>query len=161
MLSLKSLFTAAALVASVAAQGRTIQILAVQDLSLPDTFVFKPKDIRANVGDVLEFHFAPTGFLPSNHSVAQGSFEKACEPMPSGFWSGFVPGPPGTPLGEAVCRFSRWFALLRRRAMNWVRRSAKSRKGERRQAKAGRKRGARGRICGADISPTNRTKYSR
>jgi len=102
MFSLKSLVAAAALVISVAAQGRTIQILAVQDLSLDDTFVFKPREIRANVGDVLEFHFAPTAFLPSNHSVAQGTFERACEPLPSGFFSGNVTAPPGTPLGEAV-----------------------------------------------------------
>ena len=80
----------------------TIQILAIQDLSLPDTFVFKPNSLTANVGDTLEFHFAPTGFLPSNHSVAQGTFDTGCEPMDNGFFSGNVTADPEAPLGEAV-----------------------------------------------------------
>jgi hypothetical protein len=103
MFTLKTLFAAAALVASVAAQGTIHQILAVQDLSLEDTFVFKPREVRANMGDTLEFHFSPTSFLPSNHSVAQGTFERACEPMPGGFFSGNVTAAPGAP--EAVGPF--------------------------------------------------------
>jgi len=103
MFSFKTLVAAVALTTSVAAQ-RTIPILAVQDLSLEDTFVFKPREIRAGVGDMLEFHFAPTAFLASNHSVAQGTFERACEPLSGGFYSGNVtalPKTPENPLGEA------------------------------------------------------------
>jgi len=99
MFSFKTLVAAVALATLVAAQ-RTIQILAVQDLSLEDTFVFKPREIRAGVGDMLEFHFAPTAFLASNHSVAQGTFERACEPLSGGFYSGNVTALPKTPTPE-------------------------------------------------------------
>jgi len=102
MVSLKSLLAASLALASHSLAQRTIQILAIQDLTLPDTFVYKPNSVTANIGDVVEFHFAPTGFLPSNHTVAQGTFEKPCQPMPNGFYSGNVTAAPDTPLGEAV-----------------------------------------------------------
>lgn len=93
MQSLTSLLVFVTLVAQAFGQ-RTLQILAIQDLSLPDTFVFKPNSLTANVGDTLEFHFAPTGFLPSNHSVAQGTFDSGCQPMEGGFFSGNVTAAP-------------------------------------------------------------------
>ncbi|SPN96493.1 uncharacterized protein DNG_00021 [Cephalotrichum gorgonifer] len=111
MVSFTSVLVASAALASTALAQRTIQVLAVQDLTLEDTFVFKPNTFTAAVGDTIEFHFAPTGFLPSNHSVAQGTFESSCTPMPNGFFSGFVPAmpkatppdpvTPDTELGEA------------------------------------------------------------
>lgn len=100
MVSLKALVVAS--VAAVASAQQTIKILAVQDLTLPDTFTFKPHTLTANVNDILEFHFAPTGFLPSNHTVAQGTFDAGCKPMPGGWFSGNVTAVPDTPLGEAV-----------------------------------------------------------
>ncbi len=45
---------------------------------------FLPDTVTAQVGDVLEFLFYPT-----NHSVAQGSWDKGCAPDEDGFFSGF------------------------------------------------------------------------
>ncbi|ORY56604.1 Cupredoxin [Pseudomassariella vexata] len=48
--------------------------------------VFKPEDITAKKGDILEFHF-----LPINHSVAQGDFNNPCQmPTSGGFFSGYI-----------------------------------------------------------------------
>ncbi|KAI8942115.1 hypothetical protein NX059_000209 [Plenodomus lindquistii] len=48
--------------------------------------VFKPDNVTAAEGDVVHFKF-----WPKNHSVAQAAFNRPCEPMNNGFWSGFVP----------------------------------------------------------------------
>ncbi|KAK8044381.1 hypothetical protein PG993_004405 [Apiospora rasikravindrae] len=49
--------------------------------------VFKPDTITAEMGDMLEFHF-----YSKNHSVAQGDFANACQPVKTaGFFSGYVP----------------------------------------------------------------------
>jgi plastocyanin len=48
--------------------------------------IFKPDNIEAAEGDMIHFKF-----WPKNHSVAQSTFAKPCEPMQGGFWSGFVP----------------------------------------------------------------------
>lgn len=52
---------------------------------------FEPNNIVAQVGDVVEWHFAP-----KNHSVAQSSFDNPCKPLMdpetdyyTGFFSGF------------------------------------------------------------------------
>jgi len=52
---------------------------------------FSPDSITAAVGEMIQFQF-----YPQNHSVAQSSFDKPCEPLPqtngtAGFWSGFMP----------------------------------------------------------------------
>jgi plastocyanin len=47
---------------------------------------FMPSNLTAAEGDTVTFHF-----WPKNHSVAQATFDKPCEPMAGGFWSGFVP----------------------------------------------------------------------
>jgi len=47
---------------------------------------FEPAEITAEEGDTIHFKF-----WPENHSVAQASFAKPCEPLQGGFWSGFVP----------------------------------------------------------------------
>lgn len=50
-------------------------------------FIFSPNELKAAVGDVLEFHF-----YPSNHSVVQGDFDNGCQPVTTGgFFSGFFP----------------------------------------------------------------------
>lgn len=57
--------------------------------------VFKPDDIKADIGDILEFQF-----LPANHSVAQASFASPCQPLAqNGFYSGYFP----VSSGKAVC----------------------------------------------------------
>ena len=58
-----------------------------------DPFEFSPAEVNAEVGDILEFHFAGTGggVLGGNHSVAQGMFGSPCEPAPGGFFSGYMP----------------------------------------------------------------------
>jgi plastocyanin len=51
---------------------------------------FEPNNIFAQIGDVVEWHFAPR-----NHSVAQSSFGQPCKPLTdatgaeTGFFSGF------------------------------------------------------------------------
>lgn len=45
---------------------------------------FQADNVIANVGDVVEWHFAP-----ANHSVVQSSFADPCKPLAGGFHSGF------------------------------------------------------------------------
>lgn len=47
---------------------------------------FNPPDLKANLGDTLEFRF-----WAKNHSVVQGNWQTACQPHENGFFSGFVP----------------------------------------------------------------------
>jgi len=52
---------------------------------------FTPEKIKANPGDLVQFHF-----YPKAHSVAQSSFDNPCQPLDgaggaTGFWSGFQP----------------------------------------------------------------------
>jgi len=46
---------------------------------------FNPAEITAEEGDVVWFKF-----WPKSHSVAQAAFDKPCEPLENGFWSGYV-----------------------------------------------------------------------
>ena len=60
--------------------------------------IFEPDTIVASTGDLVNFHF-----YPFNHSVAQSSFEKPCQPLSGGvgqspLFSGFFP----VKSGEAV-----------------------------------------------------------
>jgi hypothetical protein len=54
--------------------------------------VFTPNQLKADVGDVVEFWF-----YPQNHSVARSDFKSPCIPYEDtgvgrqGFWSGFHP----------------------------------------------------------------------
>jgi len=48
---------------------------------------FDPDNVVADIGDVVEWHY-----LPANHSVAQSSFDKPCQPLNGhAFNSGFFP----------------------------------------------------------------------
>lgn len=53
---------------------------------------FTPNNIKANSGDMVQFHF-----YPKKHSVVQSTFDQPCQPiemnMPGvkGFFSGFMP----------------------------------------------------------------------
>lgn len=89
-----ALFLTAALAGQAAAAN--IKIVANADydeLNVDKVFQFIPNQVRARVGDVLEFHFAGVGkgVLGGNHSVAQGMFGRPCQPAPNGFWSGYMP----------------------------------------------------------------------
>jgi plastocyanin len=46
---------------------------------------FSPEEITAEEGDVVWFKF-----WPKSHSVAQAAFDRPCEPLDGGFWSGYV-----------------------------------------------------------------------
>ncbi|EAT90651.1 hypothetical protein HBI56_158440 [Parastagonospora nodorum] len=57
------------------------------------SLIFSPSNIRAAVGDMIQFHF-----YAKNHSVAQSTFDQPCMPianvmsnMTTSFYSGFMP----------------------------------------------------------------------
>ncbi|KAF8539547.1 hypothetical protein BDD12DRAFT_837679 [Trichophaea hybrida] len=58
-----------------------------------DNLIFTPDDIKADVGSFVEFQF-----YPSNHSVAESSFDSPCEPLTGSqtIFSGFQPVSKGT-----------------------------------------------------------------
>jgi hypothetical protein len=56
--------------------------------------------LGANIGDVILFGFGGPG--PMNHSVIQSSFANPCYPLANGFYSGFVPVPPGAQGGVSA-----------------------------------------------------------
>ncbi|KAF2714159.1 hypothetical protein K504DRAFT_462591 [Pleomassaria siparia CBS 279.74] len=45
---------------------------------------FEPENVVAEIGDLIEVHF-----LPKNHTFTQASFDKPCEPLAGGIFSGF------------------------------------------------------------------------
>ncbi|KAG5928213.1 hypothetical protein E4U42_001097 [Claviceps africana] len=60
-----------------------------------DGLTFSPDSVKADKGDVLEFHFYNV------HSVAMGDFAKGCAPAAKGgFYSGFVRSSKSGPDGE-------------------------------------------------------------
>lgn len=78
---MKSFQILAAAAAAMLASAKTIRIDSGPQL------MFKPDSITAEAGDMLEFHF-----YSKNHSVAQGDFASACQPVQmAGFFSGYVP----------------------------------------------------------------------
>jgi len=56
------------------------------------TLAYSPNNIKANVGDMVQFQFAP-----NNHTVTQSTFAQPCQPIAlnqagtTGFYSGFMP----------------------------------------------------------------------
>ncbi|MCJ1465733.1 hypothetical protein MMC07_004352 [Pseudocyphellaria aurata] len=52
--------------------------------------VFDPDTITAEKGDTIEF-----SFYPQNHSVAQSTFDKPCQALEDGIFSGFIPSESG------------------------------------------------------------------
>ncbi|KAM5544802.1 hypothetical protein V8D89_001700 [Ganoderma adspersum] len=53
-------------------------------------FAFTPNSVNAPNGTVITFVFDTPG---TNHTVAQSTFQKPCEPGPGGFDSGYTTGP--------------------------------------------------------------------
>lgn len=84
------LFTSLAVATlSAVASAKTIRIDVGQT-----GLTFTPNDIKASVGDILEFHYHP-----KNHSVVAADFATPCRPKAEGgFYSGFFP----TASGENV-----------------------------------------------------------
>ncbi|KAK1827346.1 hypothetical protein QBC39DRAFT_362145 [Podospora conica] len=70
----------APLLASVAADH--LQVTVGKDGKLQ----FQPEQLTAKVGDTITY-----SFFARNHSVTQSSFDKPCQPLDKGFFSGFVP----------------------------------------------------------------------
>lgn len=77
------LFTSLAVATlSAVASAKTIRIDVGQS-----GLTFTPHDIKASVGDILEFHYHP-----KNHSVVAADFATPCRPKAEGgFYSGFFP----------------------------------------------------------------------
>ena len=70
-----------------------IKVFATADYDgAADPFMFVPNELTANEGDILEFHFTGPGqgVLGGNHSVAQGTWDRPCEPAAEGFFSGYM-----------------------------------------------------------------------
>jgi len=60
--------------------------------------VFQPESITASVGDMVEF-----AFYPRDHSVVQGDYSKACQPLSGGFYSGYFPVSKGPGVSQFLC----------------------------------------------------------
>ena len=77
-----STIAAAATTATVSSVYAADHLVVVGNGSL----TFEPNNIKAAEGDTVTFKF-----WPKNHSVAQSTFAKPCEPMEGGVWSGYIP----------------------------------------------------------------------
>jgi hypothetical protein len=65
----------------------TAAALQIVDIgNINGTLAFTPENTVVAAGDLVEFRFRP-----ANHSVAQSNFSTPCQPMNSGFFSGFSP----------------------------------------------------------------------
>lgn len=90
----KTLVAFATLAAFVSAQADQVKVHVVQALNKDGKPVFEPAEIRAEVGDLIQFQFHPL-----NHSVVRASFADPCMPIEDspagngteGFFSGFMP----------------------------------------------------------------------
>ena len=83
--------TTASLATSAATATPTTKVFDVNVGNEEGALIFEPDAIVASVGDLVNFHF-----YPINHSVAQSSFEKPCQPLSGGvgqmpIFSGFLP----------------------------------------------------------------------
>ncbi|KAI8264470.1 hypothetical protein K4K56_005400 [Colletotrichum sp. SAR 10_98] len=97
-MSMSMTTTASAVAASSSSSASgTVHVVKVGDGGL----TFSPNDVKAAVGDTVEFHF-----YPKAHSVAQSSFDKPCEPLSNGTATGFFSGPVPVSSGEGADVFS-------------------------------------------------------
>ncbi|KAG9016052.1 hypothetical protein FRB90_003715 [Tulasnella sp. 427] len=85
MISTKSLFASLLLAAAPAVHAYEPK---VWDITVGGAagLVYTPNQVKANVGDILSFHFQF-----NNHTVTQSSFDSPCTPLYGGFDSGFMP----------------------------------------------------------------------
>lgn len=90
-----------AIASVLAATGANAATHIVKAVAKP-SFAFQPNTVDAKVGDYIEFHFGP-----ANHSVALGTFHKACQPASQdGFFSGYLPVAEGENVSCFDCLFS-------------------------------------------------------
>jgi plastocyanin len=97
----------ASLSASATGAVSTGNVFDVNVGNLEAELVFEPDTVIASVGEIINFHF-----YPINHSVAQSSFNKPCQPLEGGvgqmpIFSGFLP----VKRGESVSSYA--FAHIR------------------------------------------------
>jgi plastocyanin len=82
--------TTSSAMASISTGQITVHVVKVGNAN--GTLAYSPNNIKANVGDMVQFQFAP-----NNHTVTQSTFAQPCQPiamnMPgtTGFYSGFMP----------------------------------------------------------------------
>ncbi|KAH8724297.1 Cupredoxin [Phaeosphaeriaceae sp. PMI808] len=100
-----SIFAATALVGAAVAENHFIAVS-----NKTGALVFMPDSLEAAQGDTVTFRF-----WPKNHSVAQSTFDKPCEPMNNGFWSGYVP----TTSTDAVAANTFTYTVMNASAPVW------------------------------------------
>ncbi|KAL0944806.1 extracellular serine-rich protein [Colletotrichum truncatum] len=87
---------------SASAAAATSSVSGVHVVKVGDGgLTFEPSEIKAAVGEVVEFHFYPRA-----HSVAQSTFDKPCEPLVNGTTTGFFSGPVAVSSGVGAEVFS-------------------------------------------------------
>jgi plastocyanin len=91
-----TIFAATALAGVAVAEMHTVAVS-----NKTGALVFVPDSIKAAEGDTVMFKF-----WPKNHSVAQSTFAKPCDPMDKGFWSGFVPTESTTAVSDMTYTFT-------------------------------------------------------
>ncbi|KAK7431781.1 hypothetical protein QQZ08_001721 [Neonectria magnoliae] len=85
--------------ATAAASSSTSSVDGVHVVKVGDGgLTFDPEELKASVGDVVEFHF-----YPQAHSVAQSSFDAPCEPLNT---TSFFSGPVAVSSGVSDTVFS-------------------------------------------------------
>ncbi|KAK1593758.1 Cupredoxin [Colletotrichum navitas] len=72
---------------------------------------FSPNDIKAAVGDLVEFQF-----YPKAHSVAQSAFDTPCTPLSNGTTTGFFSGP--VPVTSGVGAMA-WTLEIKDKSPKW------------------------------------------
>ncbi|KAI9052204.1 hypothetical protein LZ554_003563 [Drepanopeziza brunnea f. sp. 'monogermtubi'] len=79
-------------IGSALAQSAGIRVHVVRVGAMNGSLIYSPDNIKAAVGDMVQFQFAP-----NNHSVTQSTFDQPCQPIApagsngAGIYSGFMP----------------------------------------------------------------------
>jgi len=79
--------TSSAASASSGTPSGSVQVHVVQVGNSNGSLVYSPSNVKAAVGDMVQFQFAP-----NNHTVTQSTFDAPCSPVKTtGIYSGFMP----------------------------------------------------------------------
>ncbi|KAJ5046752.1 uncharacterized protein L3040_003982 [Drepanopeziza brunnea f. sp. 'multigermtubi'] len=79
-------------ICSALAQSAGIKVHVVRVGAMNGSLIYSPDNIKAAVGEMVQFQFAP-----NNHSVTQSTFDQPCQPIApagssgAGIYSGFMP----------------------------------------------------------------------
>lgn len=71
-------------IGSALAAGTTVHVVQVGNAN--GSLSYSPNSVVAAVGDMVQFQFAP-----KNHTITQSTFDKPCQPIEHGIFSGFMP----------------------------------------------------------------------